>query len=423
MKILWFVPVSLSAVCQQLGLSPDGGGWWIESLMIALLRNPNIELGIVWSSRDVHQAQHFIQQGVHYYCLPEGEQGLHRRGKIRRLFEISGFNHSLTNSLLDACANVISDFKPDVIHVHGSEKPYGRIGEVIDIPIILSIQGILTEYIKVYFGQLGFGRRLAIPEVLYGYLIMRRRAMLERQIFRACKYFAGRTLWDQSHQAVLNPNGHFFSCGELMRPEFYHAQWSLAQAKIYAIYTTTSCLPYKGIDTLLDAVAILTHRFPDVCLRIGGNIPNRGYGGELRRKARTLGMEDRVEFLGWLPAEKIADELTRAHVFVIPSFIENSPNSLAEAQLVGTPVVASSAGGIPSMVSNNETGLLFPPGDVAVLAMQIGIMFDGNDLALQCSEQARQAAFTRHDEATVVSSFIHAYDEISQGTACKQNEK
>lgn len=416
MKILWFVPVSLPAVCQQLGLSPDGGGWWIESLMIALLRNPNIELGIVWSSRDIHQAQHFIQQGVEYYCLPEGAQGLRGLGKIRRLLEISGFNRGSTESLLDACVKVVSDFKPDVIHVHGSEKPYGRIGEIIDVPIILSIQGILTEYIKVYFGHLGFGRRIAIPDVLYGYLNMRRRAIFERQVFRACKYFAGRTLWDQSHQAVLNPDGYYFSISEIMRPEFYHTQWSLPQTKLHAIYTTTSCLPYKGIDTLLDAVTILIRRFPDVCLRIGGNIPNRGYGGELRRKARILGIENRVEFLGWLPAEKIADELARAHVFVIPSFIENSPNSLAEAQLVGTPVVASSAGGILCMVGNAETGLLFPPGDAAVLAMQIGRIFNENDLAVHCSEHARQVAFARHDETTVVASYIQAYEEISQGT-------
>jgi len=120
-----------------------------------------------------------------------------------------------------------------------------------------------------------------------------------------------------------------------------------------------------------------------------------------------------VEFLGWIPADKITRELTQAHVFVIPSFIENYPNSLAEAQLVGTPVIASSAGGIPSMVIDNETGLLFPPGDAATLAMQINRMFNEGALALLWSEQARRVALARHDEKTVVDSVIHAYEEMN----------
>jgi len=400
------------AVRQRLGLPHDGGGWWIESLMTALLRSSDIELGVVWSSRDIYQTEHFIQDGVHYYCLPEGTKWMRGLGKVRRLLDISGFNW--TAYLVDACIRVASDFKPDIIHVHGSEKPYGLIGERVDTPVILSIQGILTEYIKAYFGQLTVTQRITTPGILYRYLNMRRRATLERQVFRACRFFAGRTLWDKSHQAILSPDGHFFYCGELMRPEFYHSQWSLHQAALHTIYITTFCLPYKGIDTLMDAVAILRRDIPEVRLRIGGNIPNGGYGRFLHRKVRTFDIEDAVEFLGWLPAEKISRELAQAHIFVIPSFIENSPNSLAEAQLVGTPVIASSAGGIPSMVIDNETGLLFPPGDAAVLAMQIRRMFEDDDLAIQCSEQARQVAFARHDHEKVIASVMRMYGEVDQ---------
>ena len=67
----------------------------------------------------------------------------------------------------------------------------------------------------------------------------------------------------------------------------------------------------------------------------------------------------------------MARELTRSHAFVISSYIENSPNSLAEAMLVGMPCVASFVGGIPSMVDDGRTGLLYPVDDVALLAAQI----------------------------------------------------
>lgn len=414
MKILWFVPVPLPAVCQQLDLPHNGGGWWIESLMTALLRKSNVELGVVWSSRDIYQSKNFVQNGVYYYCLPGTPKWIHKLGKTTHLIDVGRFNYKLTKSLLDTCLRAVSDFKPDVIHVHGSERPYGLITERIGTPVILSIQSILNEYIKFYFGQLKFAQRIKIPGLFYSYINMSRRAKIERRIFSACNYFCGRTEWDKSHQAILNPNGRYFFCGELIRPEFYRYRWSIDQAVPYTIYTTTSCLPYKGVDTLLDAVAILRHSFPYVRLRISGNIPTQGYGRFLRRKARTLKLKDLVKFLGWLPAEKIAKELVHANIFIIPSFIENSPNSLAEAQLVGTPVVASSAGGITSMVIDNETGLLFPPGDATALAMQIRRMFEDIDLALQCSEHARQVAFARHDHEKVIASVMRMYSEVGQ---------
>ena len=61
-------------------------------------------------------------------------------------------------------------------------------------------------------------------------------------------------------------------------------------------------------------------------------------------------------------------ELRRAHVFAISSYIENSPNSLCEAMQAGMPCVATYAGGIPSLVEDGRTGLLFPPGDAPLLA-------------------------------------------------------
>jgi glycosyltransferase involved in cell wall biosynthesis len=171
-------------------------------------------------------------------------------------------------------------------------------------------------------------------------------------------------------------------------------------------------LPYKGIDTLLEAVAILRYSYPGVRLTVNGNIPLQGYGGFLRRKVRASGIEENVSFSGWRPAEKIAEELAHAHVYVIPSFIENSPNSLAEAQLVGTPVVASYTGGIPSMVSDKGTGLLFPPGDAEFCATQIKRMFEDNELALQCSEKGRQVAFARHNSKNVAVTLVDLYKEI-----------
>ena len=92
----------------------------------------------------------------------------------------------------------------------------------------------------------------------------------------------------------------------------------------------------------------------------------------------------------------MARELCRAHVFVISSYIENSPNSLCEAMQVGLPCVATYAGGIPSLVRNGSTGLLFPPGDAPLLAEAIARLFREDHLACRMGRAARIEASERH---------------------------
>ena len=99
-------------------------------------------------------------------------------------------------------------------------------------------------------------------------------------------------------------------------------------------------------------------------------------------------------------------------VFTITSYIENSPNSLAEAMLSGLPCVASYVGGIPSMVDGGLTGLLYPVEEVPVLADRIRRIFLDDQLAMQLGENARRIALERHDPAAVVDQLLAAYNKI-----------
>lgn len=98
----------------------------------------------------------------------------------------------------------------------------------------------------------------------------------------------------------------------------------------------------------------------------------------------------------------MAKELQSAHVCVLPSLIENSPNSLAESMLVGTPAISSFVGGTPSMVRDEESLLFFPAGDEAVLAEQIRRIFLDDALACKLSEESKRVAIIRHSVSRVV---------------------
>jgi len=101
-----------------------------------------------------------------------------------------------------------------------------------------------------------------------------------------------------------------------------------------------------------------------------------------------------------------------SHVFVCPSSIENSSNSLCEAQLTGTPVVASFVGGIPDLVIHNETGLLYRFEEYEMMAYQIKKIFLDDNLALRLSQQGKIVAAKRHDRRENASRLIKIYENV-----------
>ena len=108
----------------------------------------------------------------------------------------------------------------------------------------------------------------------------------------------------------------------------------------------------------------------------------------------------------------MVEQLKKAHVFVITSLIENSPNSLCEAQALGLPCIATYTGGITSLIDDGHSGLFCPPRDSSVLAERIREVFENDDLAQQLGTQARRTALNRHDPTKNTKLTIDAYREV-----------
>jgi glycosyltransferase involved in cell wall biosynthesis len=119
----------------------------------------------------------------------------------------------------------------------------------------------------------------------------------------------------------------------------------------------------KGHRHLLEALAEL----PDATLDVVGGGELRG---ELERHAHSLGLADRVRFLGERPKDEVAELMRAADLFVLPSLAENLPVVLIEAQASGLPAVATAVGGVPELV-DDDAGLLAPPADSPALAAAI----------------------------------------------------
>lgn len=107
-----------------------------------------------------------------------------------------------------------------------------------------------------------------------------------------------------------------------------------------------------------------------------------------------------------------------SHVFVCPSILENSPNSLGEAMLLGVPSAAARTGGIPDMIKDGEEGVLFCPGSPGEIAEAVCAVFDrerdetGRTLAQRLCAAERRRARATHDGKTNYERLMEIYQKI-----------
>jgi glycosyltransferase involved in cell wall biosynthesis len=142
----------------------------------------------------------------------------------------------------------------------------------------------------------------------------------------------------------------------------------------------------KSLGRALEAVAATE----GVTLAIAGEGPDRG---PLERRARELGIEDRVSFLGAQPRERVVELFHAADATILSSSWENFPHTVVEALAVGTPVLAMEAGGVAEVVQHEVNGLLVPAGDTAALADAVRRYFGDAQLRQRLrGEAARSVA-------------------------------
>ena len=125
----------------------------------------------------------------------------------------------------------------------------------------------------------------------------------------------------------------------------------------------------KSLGVALAALADVE----DVSLLIAGDGPDLPV---VRRRVAELGLDGRVRFLGALVRDEVLTLLRAADALLLTSSWENFPHTVVEALAVGTPVIASSVGGVPELVHDGENGLLVPPGDVGELVGAIRRVID-----------------------------------------------
>lgn len=168
----------------------------------------------------------------------------------------------------------------------------------------------------------------------------------------------------------------------------------------------------KGVYDLLQAVAALVPRYPDLRILLGGD----GELDAVRAQAHALDIGGHVELLGWVKGEDKSRLFNEAVIYVLPSYNEGLPMSVLEALAHGLPVVSTLVGGIPEAVCDGEQGFLVVPGDVQALSNRLDRLLADPTLRQHMGEAARKRAVSHFGALGIVDRWVELYRGL--GRAC-----
>lgn len=410
MKILWVTSQHLAYVSNELNTKKSGFGGWVMNMINELKKHKNIEIAIAMCHPNANMIKKRVD-GVTCYVAKD-----------------IGFKN-LSDKDRDF---IINDFNPDIIHIEGNEfSIHNSFSRVKEKPVILSLQGILSGINPYQTGELPLldymlsikGRNILSAWVLYFRKKFRfdDRVKIEHNTISNVKYISGRTFWDEAHSYYINPDRKYFICNRILRPLFYKERWLCDDFEKNSIFIGNGYYPVKGLHFALDALFYLKKEFPDIKLYVGGvspiidnkkSVKHYGYSNIIKKKLKKLNLVDNVTFLGELDEKQMVNIMKKVNVFLLPSLIENSPNTLAEAMLLGTPCVSSYVGGVSDMATDEKDCLFYRANDPVLCAWQIRRILKDKSLAKKLSNNSRKRALDTHDPKENCNRLIKAYEYI-----------
>ena len=298
--------------------------------------------------------------------------------------------------LYDVFEAELAAFKPDVIHAHNPEGPdlilLRALSKQFDVPVVMTIHGPLMSSTEAAQSAM-------------------------RLVEGLCSYVA--TISDFSYSETLKTHPNLV--GKLKLVMNGVPTTRIAQRELRAsanqpptIYASGRFSPEKGFAQLLAAFAIVRQVHPAAQLVIAG----KGLDEPLLRKyASSIGLDDAIQFPGWLGPAQVEEALATASMVVVPSVWDEPFGLVAiEAMQAGLPVIASNRGALPEIVRHQETGLIFQSGDIFELASSIRLLLDEPETARAFGRRGQEVAALRFSQRRCTLEYRRIYFSATDQT-------
>jgi glycosyltransferase involved in cell wall biosynthesis len=416
-KVLWLTNIPLPEACQLMSEKPTPFGGWLVNASKDLAIQENIQLSLAFPRPQSSDVVKLKGEKINYYSFPivkVGEEYIQKNIHLK---------------------NILKEWNPDLVHIFGTEFPHTlamiNACKESGIKTVISIQGLVSIYSKHYMANLPskVQKRFTFRDFVKQNNILQQqkqfeeRGILEIKALQKVDHIIGRTTWDKACTTQINPNANYHFCNETLREEFYKYEWSLKKCEKYTILLSQAGYPIKGMHYVLEALPYILKKFPETKLYVAGpdftsattlkeKLKKTSYAIYITELIERYDLKKHVFFTGLLNEKQMCERYLKSNVFVCPSSIENSPNSLGEAMILGVPCVASNVGGISDMLIHKEEGFIYQADAPYMLAHYVCELFENEDLAKSISKKAKDHALMTHDRDKNTKMLIDIYCDI-----------
>ena len=427
MKILWLCNIILPEVMEQIGKKPVPVGGWLSGMLEGITKSYTLDCFDItvcmpcgWLN-DVEMSQTDRYQ----YCLFP----CHRNDQY-------SYNNSIEGYFMD----ILEKVQTDLVHIWGTEFPttlamvYACEKLGLLNRIVINIQGLVSIYAQHYYASLPWRvvYDFMTPRhlVFHDSIVQQKKAFEKRgkyEIEALCKvkHVIGRTDWDKACVTQINPNINYHFCNEILRKSFYKHEWNFEKCERFSIFVSQAAYPIKGLHFVLEALPLILRQYPQTHLYVAGSdvtcssgslkdrLKLTAYGKYIKKLIKKYNLEQNITFCGSLNEEQMCARYLRSNVFVSASSIENSPNSVCEAMILGMPVVSSDEGGVKNLLEHGKEGFIYQYDAPYMLAFYVLNIFSDTKLACQLGYNAKLKALKTNNTEDNVKITSIVYQNIS----------
>ncbi len=294
------------------------------------------------------------------------------------------------------------EFKADLIHIQGNGSSLLVFNNRYANRIILTQHGVLHEeikYINNIFGKANHRLNILIEayfkNIIQNWIFISKYNMT---IARECEY-------------------KFVNIAQIYNPlssKFYIEKKSGRLNKT-SLYYVGSIIRRKGLHDLLKAIVQLKKRNVIINTKVFGGFTDKKYEILIKNFIRENKLDSQIVFLGWRTSEEIIELTSDAPIFVLPSYQETLPVVIAEAMAMGKIVVATNISGIPEMIEDGISGVLYEKGNVKQLSNILYEISSADNLLLdEIGINAQKAATNKFSPTIVAKQTVNFYKKILQ---------
>lgn len=396
-RVLWVTNQPIAKHRDMLNMPMGQSGGWMEKAYEALKHVSHITLGVVTIYNGAERL-HLTSDGNEFYVIPSHQT-------------IGAYDPNNEYNLRQ-WEEVVSVFRPDLIHIWGTEYAIGlcALKAAKEIPSVVYMQGMLNQLANHYCDGVSFAEQLRyitpIDIKRWNFLWSRKKqfekaAKREAEILTISKNVIVESDWCAYNCLSVASDCTVYRSALPISSVFFDYEWSYDKCEKYSIFTVAGGYPIKGHHILLKAFANIVKIYPEAKLYIPGssNVLSTDFKSRIRLTTyenlissliHKYHLKNNIIYTGKLTPEQMAQHIARCNVYVMPSTCENHSSSLIEAMIVGAPTISSYVGGVSQYYRDKENGLFYRSDEPEVLSAMIDILFRDKEQTIRIANHGRE---------------------------------